>query len=103
MQFKRPQIAKPEEQIQAEGQSKPGFLTFWESPYYKPHSKVLIFTTEKHLNENKCYSFDYNHLFQAYGFQEEEPRKSPVVLQIPHLRANPRVSFHSVHQLIFAL
>lgn len=63
MQFKRQQAPKPEERIQQESRAKPGFLTFWESPYYKPHSKVLIFTTETYLHRNQCYSFDYNHLY----------------------------------------
>jgi len=39
------------------------FKTFWESQQYRPYKKVIIFTTEKYLMPNKCYSFDFNYLF----------------------------------------
>ena len=54
--------------------------TFWESQEYRPHKKVVIFTTERYLMPNKCYSFDFNYLFQAQKFQNEPSKKSPLVL-----------------------
>lgn len=47
------------------------FLTFWESKLYRPHNKMVIFTTERYLNKNHCYSFDYNYLYQATKFKNE--------------------------------
>ena len=79
------------------------FLTFWESKLYRPHNKMVIFTTERYLNKNHCYSFDYNYLYQATKFKNEQSKKSPIVIQMPHLRCNPKISFEIIHQLIFAL
>ena len=89
MQFKT-QSADPE-----------GFQTFWEMEGYKPYKKMLIVTTEHYQMKNHCYSFDYNYLFQAQKFENEF--KSPIVIQMPHLRLNPKISFEQTNQLIISL
>lgn len=64
MQFKRQQQKKQQEIIQHDGKNNDNeFLTFWESKLYRPHNKMVIFTTERYLNKNHCYSFDYNYLY----------------------------------------
>jgi nicotinic acid phosphoribosyltransferase len=69
------------------------FQTFWETENYLPSKKVLIVTTDTYFMKNHTYSFDYNQLYQASKFDNEI--KAPIVIQMPHMRLNPRVSFES--------
>jgi len=75
---------------------KDEFQTFWETEEYRPGKKVLIFTTDRQLFKSHCYSFDYNYLFQAQAFMHEESKKAPIIIQVPHLRLNPKISFDVV-------
>jgi hypothetical protein len=54
---------------------------------------MIIVTTDTYMMKNNVYSFDYNYLYQAKKFENEY--KSPVVLQMPNLRLNPRISFEA--------
>lgn len=57
---------------------------------------MLILSTDRWLFKSRCYSFDYNYLFQARKFMHEQSKKAPIVLQLPHMRLNPKVSFDIV-------
>lgn len=56
------------------------FQTFWESGQYQVHKKVIILTTEKHFPRNTAYSYDFNHIYQASLFKNEDAKTAPVVL-----------------------
>lgn len=70
---------------------------------YSIDKKVIVLTPVLDLSANMCYSFNYNLLFQATKFSNVENRKAPVIVQVPHLRANPSLGFDLVHRAIFAL
>lgn len=92
MQFSREE-ANPPEQVETEDK----FETFWESKLYRPAKKIIIVTNERYMHENKCYSYDYNYLYSAMRFKNEKSKKAPIIIQMPHLRLNPKLSFESVH------
>ena len=64
---------------------------------------MLIVTTDRDMLQSKCYSFDYNYLFSAQKFRYEESKRVPIIIQVPHLRLQPKQSFEPVLQLIFGL
>jgi hypothetical protein len=45
------------------------------------------------MMKSYCYSFDYNYLYQATNYKHEESKKAPIVIQMPHLRLFPKLSF----------
>ena len=110
-----PEVDNPTKYENADGSfegspisGKVGKIDFPGTPFnehenYRPSKKVIIVTTDKMVWNNKAYSFDYNYLYQATQFLNEESRKSPVILQMPHLRVNPWLSFDGTHQVIFTL
>jgi len=83
--------------------NKEKFETFWETEEYRPFKKVIVLTTQRYLEKCLCYSFDYNYLFQASKFKNEHSKASPVIITMPHLRLNPKITFEAAHQLIFTL
>ena len=100
MQFSREEANPPSPEHLSEEDK---FETFWKSKFYRPSKKIIILTNERHMHDNKCYSFDYNYLFSAMRFKNEKSKKAPIIIQMPHLRLNPRMSFETVHQLIFSM
>ena len=64
---------------------------------------MVILTTQRYLEKSLCYGFDYNYVFQATKFKNEHAKVSPVIITMPHLRVNPKISFEATHQLIFTL
>jgi hypothetical protein len=53
--------------------------------------------------KSHCYSFDYNYLYQATNYKHEESKKAPIVIQMPHLRLFPKLSFQYALQLLFTI